>query len=230
MEINEYMDENGLIHNLPFQLAGKSENGPLFTATYVLFKLLENNAYNPLILFTPGVVQDPVSSAYHADPSTNGMHFSHDNMTGMYIWKYCSFFTVASLPTFKWNNKLWLHPRDVIFYSMMKGSIIASLLGLLLFPFMIAYSMRKPNEDTSGKCLWLLRLLTLMIHRNTIQASVGHLLYRFANLLRRESWLTIFTRYYTYNFKWSNFEHPTLQALHNITLLDNEIEYRYEER
>ena len=218
-ETKEYQDSWGMIHNRKTANFGVSENGPLFTATYILFKLLYNNCYNPSRDFTPGYVYNVGTRQYHADPSTNGEHFSHDNMTGLYIWTYLTYFSsLKHLPTIKWNGRYWLHPRDAIFYGCMKGSVLASLLALVLYPLMILYSFSKPREITSGKCLWILRLTAMTLHHSFFTSLAGTVLGRLIQRKNNPKFdvVDIFERYYTKNGAWQNYDHPTLTVLRQI--------------
>lgn len=153
-----FFDKYGLLHvqpNVP------SENGILFLAEYVL---LNHRVFGGLDASEQGMVITAMNLTewskgyFQANIPEKGMHYSHDCMTGL----QCLNFYFKGRGDFyaKWNNRWWLHPRDLIFYSFLAKKKIGYLLAPLLFLF--AYvSVRRERAITSGKCLWFLRFATL---------------------------------------------------------------------
>jgi hypothetical protein len=166
-----FFDDNGLLHVEPDT---PSENGILFLAELTLLKIA--NGFEPdieriskAILST--ITADPREHWFSSNPDMEGSSlsgFSHDNMTGLYCLLYImEGVDMSKLPIMKWNNRYWLHPRDIIYYLLLriKFNPLRAILTCLLLPFMV-HSCLRPREETSGKCLWLLRLVTINLEFN----------------------------------------------------------------
>lgn len=202
MKSDSFWDENGLLH---VKKGEYSENGILFAAHWLML----------LLLLDPGLktrakeffnVQESICNrcikkywrdgkiGFWYDPNPNDendsfCHFSHDNMTGLYSMLNCQ---LNNFPTLRWNHRLWLHPRDVIFYSIMHKRIWSYFFLPLLW-IMAYISCRKEREHTSGKCLWWLRLQTLKLHGNKVVSWFGEKMYRdMTELLLREHYYDLF--------------------------------------
>ena len=139
-----------------------SENGPLFTAEYhmiqhLLGKSPDKNRLISAIVDT-GTKEDPETYLSHTRATTN--HFSHDNMTGLYVLLLMAGMSVKGMPISKWNDRWWLHPRDLIFYSLMQEKKWSLVLLPLLYLVSIV-SCSSERSRTSGKMLWWLRLHVL---------------------------------------------------------------------
>lgn len=170
--MSNWFDDYGLLHLDP---GGDSENGVLFAAESHLL-----NTITPP--FHSRGMGDLLRNVYHRDwfdPNPAHMinnahsHFSHDNLTGVYClnallrrqgfglpWK--------KLPILHWNNRLWLHPRDICFYSifrMLNKIYLLPAMLLCLLPIILAavISCRRDKGITSGKLLVFVRLKTLSI-------------------------------------------------------------------
>lgn len=162
MDAESYWDENGLLH---VKRGEYSENGVLFAAHCSMLKMLTGQAWYYKI--PTNVVRSGWFDPNPADNNDINSHFSHDNMTGLYATFQMIYRNTKDLPVCRWNNRFWLHPRDLLFYSLMHNKVW-SVAGLP-FLFLAAWlSARKPRESTSGKCLWWLRLQTLKLHKWSI--------------------------------------------------------------
>ena len=126
----EWLDRYGFLHLKPNPEPEATENAPTFTAELMLLQKLnygtvgEIPAIKKLRLASGELRTTPVS--------TFGGHVSHDTVTGLYCIRELSGIKNFPLPTFKWNNRFWAHPRDHIFYGAMNGNPIALLLLHLL--------------------------------------------------------------------------------------------------
>jgi hypothetical protein len=163
-----YKDKYGLMHPIKGQF---SENGILHLAEYALtLRLITGKPVgNPKFLnaVIATIVDHVDFKVFDPNPSDNNdeyAHFSHDNMTGLYCLMYLLSFPLKNLPTFKWNHRRWLHPRDILFYSIMKNPVLKFLIPLLAIP--VYFSCIAKRNRTSGKCLWFLRLNILNLKYN----------------------------------------------------------------
>jgi hypothetical protein len=151
LEPDSFIDSNDYCHVQPGEY---SENGILFSA-YV-------NIMTDLTL-TPKNTQKITDGKVWFDPNPDDMnkpdcHFSHDNMSAMYF--FATRDSVKNLPTCYWNGRIrTIHPRDLIFYTMIKRRW--KFLQILLVPDMFV-SLLRPPTDTSGKLLWLMRSITII--------------------------------------------------------------------
>ena len=187
---NSFFDKFGLLHT---HRGVYSENGPLFTAHYLMLNtMLKTGKYGSL----KPIIAIRERTWFNPNPSHDNdenCHFSHDNMTGLY--SMCATLGVDySLPTMKWNNRYWLHPRDTIYYNILKGRKLFYL-GLPLLYIMARISCSAPEGETSGKCMWWLRLNTLIemkIHRSKILQAFGRYTLKKVN----EDWSDVFSIYF----------------------------------
>lgn len=194
--MNDFWDEYGLLHAMPNE---PSENGILFASEYwALEKIHGHHIYNgDVAIASTAMYKD----WFVANPPEKGVHFSHDNMTGLKCLMYNIYGTEAGTPILKWNGRWWLHPRDIIFYSALRlEGLFGSLLVLLLLPFLL-FSLMKPREVTSGKCLWFLRLTTLHMSNCPWLSTVVEPIILITNLLLsirhgNEPWDDVFSIYF----------------------------------
>jgi len=166
-----------------------SENGPLFTAEVELCNKILNNDRTGLV---EGFLNNSTKKGFYdpnpLDDNSPTAHFSHDNMTGLYSMATVFGFSgyISSFPVYKWNSRFWLHPRDLIFYSLLKGSFVAKLLLPVLF-VMAMVSVKKPRQDTSGKCLWFVRFLTMKYSKCSITNVAGSIFFNaISKMLEKE--------------------------------------------
>lgn len=167
-----WQDSTGFIHLHENPDLKQSENGPTFTGELIVLSKMNNFTLNPapalnLLQKSKRVYRTTVKQEW-------GKHFSHDNMTGLYCMRELGLDRKLDfeLPVYKWNNRIWLHPRDLIFYAALNRNF----LGLLLIPLLLIisiHSLLKPREVTSGKCLWFLRFGTLALSGNYYLQLVG---------------------------------------------------------
>lgn len=154
---DSFFDGFGLLH---VQKGEPSENGILFLAEHVL--LAHRSGVETEIGYHKIQVAMNLSQwkdgHFQALIPEQGKHYSHDNMTGLQCLNY--FYKGRGDFYAKWNDRWWLHPRDLIFYSFLAKQKIGYLLAPLLLLF--AYvSVRRERAITSGKLLWHLRFMTL---------------------------------------------------------------------
>lgn len=153
IETDSYIDTNELCHVRPGEY---SENGVLFSA-YI-------NIFTDLTLTPQRIQKFTDEGEVWFDPNPDDInrpdcHFSHDNMTGLYY--HATRDTVQNLPTIRWNRRFWLHPRDILFYSIVKKKGSLNFLIPLLIPFLVVSCLRA-DKHTSGKLLWFLRGIILL--------------------------------------------------------------------
>lgn len=161
--MGNFFDENGLLHVEPDK---PSENGILFAAELYTLSLVNGQAPSVHRAYdaVAATLMDPRKDWFPANPPQIATRFSHDNMTGLYCLVHNMGGDTTKLPMMRWNGRWWLHPRDILFYTAIRqeNTILASICLLLLIPFLI-HSCLRPRGETSGKCLWLLRLCTANI-------------------------------------------------------------------
>lgn len=182
----EWQDKHGFIHIQKSPTVDGSENGSTFTgAVEVLLALngktkLDKRPRWDLIKINDTQFRDRAEGPI--------LRFSHDSMTGIHIVRQLDHID-TDLPIARWdskepngesyqqNRKHWLHPRDLIMYSIWSDSF-ASIIGYLLSPLlflMIWFSCRKERGKTSGKLMWCYRLACLNVSESTIKRSIGKL-------------------------------------------------------
>lgn len=204
-----YFDKYGLLH---VDKGVYSENGILFLAEFLTLKKLngELDAQGVSLALSASLAckkyEEDNEFWIDPNPSDNNVpdvHLSHDNLTGMYaLHKLCGL-SVNTLFVNKLNRRIWLHPRDLLFYTIMKNRSIGKYLVPLLIFFIIP-SIIKPREVTSGKCLWFLRLHLLdIIYSSFITRS---LLWLTNHILKHDHGSTPFKDVFSIYFK--NVDHP----------------------
>ena len=219
---NSYWDEYGLLHT---QRGVMTENGVLFAAYYWML----NYKYDPLGYYDGFVgtslrecLLSNVKVGFWFDPNpsdpnnSSHTHFSHDNMTGLYCLHYLHYRKPQSelrfIPILKWNHEWWLHPRDVVFYSIMKKRRWAYLLLPLLLIMSIISCIRDVSE-TSGKCLWWLRWSALELHQSRVVRKFAKYALSINELILRPKygehpWAQIFDYYFSNAGNYDNADHP----------------------
>ncbi len=113
MNIDSWLDEDGFLHTKNNPEVNQSENGPMFTGLLSIFDhrigSFEKTHY----------IDNLLGNGFRANHDRLwGSHFSHDNMTGLYcLYKNRMLLgKLSKLPIAKWNNRWWLHPKDLAFY------------------------------------------------------------------------------------------------------------------
>lgn len=216
-----WQDSYGFIHVQNNPTTNGSENCPLFTAEVEL--LLRMNGKTSLTN-RPRWEMLKASDTQFLDRATGTpQHFSHDNMTGLYIAKELGLHNM-DLPIIRWDSKkegkydrkYWLHPRDVIFYGLLSNKFW----GYLLAPLLILFSIdtyTKPYEETSGKCLWFARFGVLSLSDNLFKRSLGKIgLVLGLKLMRHDHGDEAFQNAFGYYFK--EYSHPVNQEIREWTL------------
>lgn len=209
-ESMSFWDKYGLLHvqpNVP------SENGILFASEFYALERVHNHPIyegeNALLATQIDLV------TYQANPPQMGEHFSHDNMTGYKCLHYNLYGNDGLTPILKWNNRWWLHPRDIIFYLILRlEGLCGFLLLLLLLPFLL-FSLMSVRGNTSGKCLWFLRLVTLSMSQCPWLSTLSTLYILISNLILTfrhgpEPWIDIFKIYF------ANPMHPIHEQIREI--------------
>jgi hypothetical protein len=198
MDLTKWLDEDNFIHLHPHPLRNQSENGPLFTAHVNLF--IETNPY------FSAIIPSKDNPNFFANGLSARPHFSHDNMTGLHSLCVTNDRPdiLKKLPTFKWNNRWWLHPRDHAFYSLIKRKLICLLpLSVLVLFLTSLHSFAQPKERTSGKCMWFLRIRTLkLMYTSRISRHLLDSWERLGLKLAKATWSEIFQIYF------KNKDHP----------------------
>ena len=191
MTVRNFRDEFGLIHVEEEQA---SENGVLFAAEYYLARYLSGTMdlddYQSAIKAVESTIMKTEEGLWYnpnpADPNDAYSHMSNDNISGLYSIMVLLNFSIDNMPVLKWNcvkkknqhklyyrlqkklfgNYLWLHPRDVAFYSVLKYGERKWMYLLLPFVFLFLVgsslvSASSSRNKTSGKMLWWLRISVL---------------------------------------------------------------------
>jgi len=179
-DFNGWFDLNNLLH---VRQGEYSENGPLFTAEYWLTRLLNDGYLSDASksAISLSILQICEDGWYNPQPNDNNepdCHFSHDNMTGLYALCKLADISVADLPVLKWNNRWWLHPRDIVFYTLMKEGKWLDLLLLPLFGVLLLAALHSCSTirgRTSGKMLWWTRWNILMLHKSKRISTLSRL-------------------------------------------------------
>lgn len=185
----QYIDRYGLIHAKKGEF---SENGPLFAAEYWICRKMLNpmeSSTTPARILR-SVIKNTGEVWFDPNPSDQNdphCHFSHDNMTGIYALSVAyKPDELDNLPVSKWNHRSWLHPRDLMYYNLMKDKNQLFLLSLPILLVMALVSCVKPRGKTSGKCLWFLRLLTMKLHKNLIIKLFGTISFKIISFVLKK--------------------------------------------
>lgn len=205
-----FWDQYGLLHvqpNVP------SENGILFASEYYALEKMHNH---PIWEADKALLSTQIDrNTYQANPPDRGSHFSHDNMLGYKCLYYNAYGSDGQTPILKWNDKYWLHPRDILFHLVLRmEGLCGFLLLLLLLPFLL-YSLMSAKGVTSGKCKWLLRLITLNMSDCPWLSSLSTVYILLSNLILsfsygNEPWIGVFRIYFT------NPNHPIHEQIREI--------------
>ena len=208
--MSTFWDEYGLLHVQPNE---PSENGILFASEYWALERVHNH---PIFEGDKALRSTVVNeNTFQANPPEQGGHFSHDNMTGYKCLHYNIYGTDGLTPILKWNDRFWLHPRDILFYlSLRMEGLFGFVFVLLLLPFLLVSLMRR-REITSGKCLWFLRLTTLSMSQCPWLSSVATVYILLSNLILsvahgNEPWQDIFRIYF------KNPNHPIHEQIEEL--------------
>jgi hypothetical protein len=105
MRYNDWLDKDGFIHLHKFPKVDQSENRNFYTG-------LLSVKYDS----RPRIFYGKNGMFKNNSNSELGSHVSHDEITGMYLIRKNSGLPCDDLPILKWNNRWWLHPRDMSFY------------------------------------------------------------------------------------------------------------------
>ena len=177
MKYKTWQDSYGFIHVQNNPTTDNSENCPLFTAEVELLLRMNKKAN---INNKPKWDMLKISDTKFLDRATGTpQHFSHDNMTGLYIAKELGLHNM-DLPIIRWDSKkegkydrkYWLHPRDIIFYGLLSGKIWGYILAPLLFlAAMLSY--REERGKTSGKAMYFARFGVLSLSKNVFKRFIG---------------------------------------------------------
>lgn len=197
-----FADENYLLHHRPNPTTNTSENELLFTAEYAI---LQGKAWNPRRYIANQMLR------FYKEEVAKGHKISHDNKTGM----------VALYPNlkesiFRVGGRVWLHPRDIIYYGYMKyGAVFYPLLPIVSMANIIScyrtYKTTGTNKHitTSGKLLAMVRNLSAGLRLT--QWICTKLIHRNENF---KSWENVARIYFP---DVDGMEHPVVQ---NIKVLD----------
>ena len=194
--MREWLDSDNYIHLHKSPNVNQSENGPLFTAHVNLYKYTK-----PDLKAICGYSVLTNKMYFRANRLSASDHFSHDNMTGLY--SLCitgQYYTLLNrLPTFKWNNRWWLHPRDICFYLLVRRKLcLASPLFVLVLFLASLHSFAQEKGRTSGKLMWHTRLRTLRkVYTSRISLSMLRLWERIGLSLSKQTWEEVSRIYFT---------------------------------
>lgn len=162
-----YFNDYGLLNLIRNE---PTENGILFLAYYLKLKKLNHRlsandqglalrAINNTIYWQWERVED----FYQANPPDKGLHFSRDNMYGLYFLHTIAGWSTWDLPNLKWNDRYWYHPNGWAVFLGLK-SIFFRVIFFPLVVIMISFSKasreykwwKKKENHTSGALLWWL--------------------------------------------------------------------------
>ena len=226
-EDKKYFDQYDLLHLTDepgFEDPEQTENAPMFTAEYMTAKVVAGEEidisprYDLLRLSEDKFRTTPVTQ------DEEDTRFSHDSMTGLYCYRIINDLPVDDLPVFKWNGRIWMHPRDWIFYGLCRGSLMALLASPLLLP-MVVHTFFKNKNDTSGKRLWFLRIKTLLLKKNNLlikllDKTIESMIYLKHDEERiyndgkaRRGFPDVFAYYFSARNSRNNLDHPIVQLI-----------------
>jgi hypothetical protein len=146
----EWFDENGLMHHVHRPTEDSSENELLFTAEYMLLSGVDLDAHESQLIFES-------MYKFYVEEWEAGKHMSHDNRTGIIAVGLYDNYSI-----FKAGKRLWLHPRDWIYWGYMKyGWPFAPLMPIVSMFNIWSCMIKNRNgvPTTSGKMLALTRNL-----------------------------------------------------------------------
>ncbi len=197
----KYFDDRGLMHHVENPTEDSSENEILFTSEYLLLYRdeLQNTSLGSLLNDYTGSIPNSYEKIaypelvnrvlfFYQTEKNNNKRISHDNKTGL-----VSVYPQLTESIFRVGKRLWLHPRDIVYYGYKKyGFWFYPLLPVVSISNIIScYRTYKVHPDgrkevtTSGKLLALVRNLgadlrltqkicTFLIKRNKNFKSWGN--------------------------------------------------------
>ena len=189
----KYFDDYGLLR---MNVDVPVENGILFTAYHALFGGDLDWHY-----FKAMVSAEPYRSENHfiANPPEKGDRFSHDNYKAYWYLNLRFKRNLDDLPIFKWNNRIWWHPNGWAVFLAVKYKFCNKFFYLLIM-FLVWYSYKfSPENDTSGKNLWILCLDMLG--------------YKTPSFVTDEEIIKNFKYYITNGNRWENFDNPLYELV-----------------
>lgn len=229
MSFTGWFDKYDLLH---VRQGEYSENGPLFLAEYWLLRKLLGESFWIYETTFIGINKTTILIGEHGDakevkwfdpnPTDDNIptvHFSHDNMTGLYVLTSLTNISnrgLSDLPVLRWNSRWWLHPRDIAFYSIMKENIWSKL---LLVPFLLLLlvsslvSCSRHRGITSGKMLWWTRWNALMLHKSRIVRACAKIGFKLATALitmKNDSWAGVSAIYF------KEVDHPVNELMREL--------------
>lgn len=178
----EWQDKYGYVHIQKNPNVDSSENGPTFTGEVEV--LLAMNGKTRLAKAPRWDMLKESEVKFRDRAVGEPLHFSLDNMTGLYLSRELDHHDME-LPICRWDTtkpgkyerKYWLHPRELILFSMLSGGL-PSVIGYLLSPLLLliaAVSFSSERGRTSGKMLWLSRFGCLSVSDNLYKRLFGKL-------------------------------------------------------
>ncbi len=204
--MKEYEDKFGLLHPTRFG----SENGVLYRAYHRRLrklKALHTGAEAPdadwaEVHSISSTIVNLHDNRFQANPPENGDHFSHDNMKGLYsLCKDLAPQAFRKLPLVRWNSRNWLHPNGWLVHLCYKYPKLLKVPGVLaILLIMMNYSLKRPDEQTSGKLLWW-----LVFHDLGIESK-----------LPIHNWEKDFHYYFSNAGRYANEDHPIRVLAHTI--------------
>ena len=122
-QYKEWQDEYGFVHVQKNPNVNGSENGPTFTGG--LEVLLAMNGKTRLEKAPRWDMLKENDVKYRDRAVGEPLHMSHDNISGLYFARELNHHQM-DLPIIRWDTtkpgkyerKYWLHPRDMIMYSI----------------------------------------------------------------------------------------------------------------
>lgn len=189
----DYFDSYGLMRMNKFHPV---ENGILFTAYHRLF-----GGDLDWIYFKAMKSAEPYKNEDHfiANPPERGERFSHDNMKAYYYLNKNIRGSVKGLPIFKWNDRIWWHPNGWAVFLGVRYKVFNKLFYPLIM-FLVWFSYKfSPENDTSGKNLWVLCLNMLD--------------YKIPSFIDDEEIYINFKYYITNGYSWENYDNPLYQLV-----------------
>lgn len=205
-----YFDTYGLLNSRPDEV--NAENSLLWTFEYILLLRhmgLDTNAsvealkraINDCKLGKPGIYAQNPSYVANKPLIASDEHMSPDQLITITGFSYLYGLEHHKLvwqeiknQWFRYDNitpdkpKYWIHPRDLIYYGILGGSIIARLF-LPLYFIMIILSCTNEKMNTSTKILTFVKLHVI---RNRFVAKICNMLIK----RRNNDWNDVFRIYF----------------------------------
>ena len=197
MDLTNWLDEDNFTHLHIHPAANQSENPNSFSADINLYQLTSPD----LDLRADQDLNVKTIRKFKNNRLATTDHFSHDEMSGLY--SLCitnnNKELLKKLPICGWNGGVWLHPRDIAYYNLIKKENLWALPLFVLVLFLaLVVSFAQPKEKTSGKRLWNQRLKTL---KRVYTSRISHFFInsweKLGLILARQTWSEIFHIYFT---------------------------------